>query len=173
MEVRARIIMLHRSIRAMRGTGGCRGLLCCSHSGGVARAWHPGAGGARNRPAIRYLGIWLHQPVPGAESCRERRMAMPLRWPVSKPTAKRLSRRERLVALNLSNSLWHLAQGIQKDMAELKARLVAIEDAVSKLNVISRSAPYRCRESYPRRSRSPRNCCQRAGDERNAVPACV
>ena len=32
---------------------------------------------------------------------------------------------------------------------------------------------YRYRESYPRRNGSPRNCCSRAGDERNAVPVSV
>jgi hypothetical protein len=32
---------------------------------------------------------------------------------------------------------------------------------------------YRCRESYPRRNGSPRNCSSRAGDERSAVPVCV
>src|SRR5215831_6581950 len=32
---------------------------------------------------------------------------------------------------------------------------------------------YMYRESYPRRNGSPRNCCSRAGDERNAVPVSV
>src|SRR5207245_5128842 len=32
---------------------------------------------------------------------------------------------------------------------------------------------YRYQEFYPRRNGSPRNCCSRAGDERNAIPVSV
>src|SRR5947208_991149 len=38
---------------------------------------------------------------------------------------------------------------------------------------VQHPAFYRYQESYPRRNRSPRNCCSRAGDERNAVPVSV
>jgi putative transposase len=38
---------------------------------------------------------------------------------------------------------------------------------------VQHPAFYRYQESYPRRNGSPRNCCLRAGDERNAVPVSV
>jgi hypothetical protein len=38
---------------------------------------------------------------------------------------------------------------------------------------VQHPAFYKYRESYPRKSGSPRNCCSRAGDERIAVPVCV
>ena len=37
------------------------------------------------------------------------------------------------VLWNLSNGLWHLAEAIQKDMEETKARLAAIEGDISRL----------------------------------------
>src|SRR5438046_4541625 len=38
---------------------------------------------------------------------------------------------------------------------------------------VQHPAFYRYQESYPRRNGSPRNCCSRSGDERNAVPVSV
>src|SRR4029434_5659998 len=38
---------------------------------------------------------------------------------------------------------------------------------------VQHPAFYRYQESYPRRNGSPRNCCSRAGDERNAVAVSV
>src|SRR5438270_573306 len=38
---------------------------------------------------------------------------------------------------------------------------------------VQHPAFYRYQESYPRRNGSPRNCCSRAGDERNAIPVSV
>src|SRR5215831_15818857 len=38
---------------------------------------------------------------------------------------------------------------------------------------VQHPAFYRYQESYPRRNGSPRNCCSRVGDERNAVPVSV